>query len=240
MAKEFQIAKTPLDFNKQEFKAPFFPPILNNPRVILSGFGLGFLKTLVIGDLFEESDKPVGTSVFGTPVFSNITFGTANKKINPEAADGYSISYSEDDGIPADAATNTPATLPTLVTLPGITLQSILMEVTTKKNIVTTSLQGMKGTVKEYISDGDYEINIKGALASKEANKFPERELLLLKAICNVPAQIEVTSRFLDLFDIQALVITEASYYQKEGTNNMILFEIKAISDLPIELAKQQ
>ena len=42
----------------------------------------------------------------------------------------------------------------------------VLLEVTQTKIIIKTPVQGRNGTVKEYISDGDYIVNIRGGLFS--------------------------------------------------------------------------
>src|ERR1035437_375891 len=39
-----------------------------------------------------------------------------------------------------------------------------LIEVTNTRNVVTTAVAGLDGTIKEYISDGDYIINIKAKI----------------------------------------------------------------------------
>ncbi|MEI8137589.1 MAG: DUF6046 domain-containing protein, partial [Bacteroidota bacterium] len=45
-----------------------------------------------------------------------------------------------------------------------IVIDTALFNVTQTKNIITTSIQGRNGTVKEYISLGDYNVTIKGVL----------------------------------------------------------------------------
>jgi hypothetical protein len=91
--------------------------------------------------------------------------------------------------------------------------------------------------VKEYISKGDYQITIRGALVSPSSLRYPEEEVAQLKEYLEAETAIGVASRFLDdVFNIQTIVIESFSFPQMEGTQNVQLFEISAVSDDPIEL----
>jgi len=61
------------------------------------------------------------------------------------------------------------------VELDGMVLPYALIDITAKKNIVSTSLVERKGTVKELISTEDYVINIKALLINDE---YPEQEVI--------------------------------------------------------------
>ncbi len=113
----------------------------------------------------------------------------------------------------------------------------VLMTVSMTKNIIKTSIQGMNGTVKEYISDGDYAINIKGAIINdKNSNEYPEDDVLTLIEICKKQKNIRVVSKFLENFDITDIVIENYKLEAKEATNNIQFFDINAVSDTPQEL----
>lgn len=114
-------------------------------------------------------------------------------------------------------------------------LQTVLSEVSMTKNIVKTSMQGVDGTVKEYISDGDYEVTIRGAIVAED-NLFPEDDIKLLHQLCLVKDALIVESEFLQLFDIYNLVIESYSFPEEEGYLNMQFFELQCVSDKPIEL----
>jgi hypothetical protein len=83
----------------------------------------------------------------------------------------------------------------------SIELQTVLSDVTMTKNIVKTDMQGVDGTIKEYISDGDYEITIRGMLVSEE-NEFPQDQTSTLHQLCLVKDALAVESAFLQLFGI--------------------------------------
>lgn len=134
----------------------------------------------------------------------------------------------------------------------GLKMHSVLVEVNQSKNIVTTSLQGRNGTVKEYIADGDYSIiitgviigvntgdltnDVAGATIEDLGNFYPEVDVARLAAICRVSAPIILTSEFLQFWGISDCVITSYNIPQREGTRNMQPFQLTLLSDTPIEL----
>jgi hypothetical protein len=108
-------------------------------------------------------------------------------------------------------------------------IETCLIDVSQTKNIVTTVVQGRNGTVKEYISDGDYEVQIRGALVTD--NYYPREEVRDLHELLKRSELLTVVSDYLLLFDIKELVVTSYSFKQQEGYQNVQLFEINAISD---------
>lgn len=118
----------------------------------------------------------------------------------------------------------------------NLQLQTVLLEVSQEKNIITTSVQGRNGTVKEYISDGDFRVIIRGALVGQDPYLYPEDQVRRLKDLCKLQKSIEVTSPLLQLFEIYNLVIQSYNFPQKEGFQNVQLFELSTLSDAPLEL----
>lgn len=117
----------------------------------------------------------------------------------------------------------------------NLVVDMVLIDVSMSKNIVKTSIQGLNGTVKEYIADGDYVINIKGCLFGED-NQYPEDEVRDLLEILQKPASIEVQSNFLEYFDINTIVVENYKLEAKQGNGNVQFFEINAVSDMPKEL----
>ena len=103
----------------------------------------------------EFSDPSDSTSYLGTPVYSSLTFEFGNYR----TLSGDLISY------------------------PNLVLNTVLMSVSNSKNVVTTALQGREGTIKEYVSAGDYVINIQGKLVSETKNQYPIEDVETLKTI---------------------------------------------------------
>lgn len=159
----------------------------------------------------EPQDDPIAVSYLGTPVYSNLIF----------------LSEGVDVG--------NPTTLDPDAGKRDLRIDTVLMTVDMTKNIVKTPIQGRNGTVKEYISDGDYMINIKGAIVSPYPLKYPQDDVDLLIRYLKVNTQIGVASFFLELFGISDIVIEKYRIAEKLGSRNEVPFEIDAISDTPIE-----
>ncbi len=117
-----------------------------------------------------------------------------------------------------------------------VQLMTVLVTVTQKKFIVTTNITGRRGSIKEYIADGDFEINMKGALVSAFPDVYPREEFQTLFKLFKKPLSIKIASPFLQQFGIYDIAVTDYSFPQQEGYQNMQLFDINALSDLPIEL----
>lgn len=128
-----------------------------NLKNALTTKSIDLLRTFTIS---EQSDHPIKyyedstrkESYLGTPVFSPLT-------IHPGK-------YTDDKG--------------TEITFEGIYLDTVLMTVSHTKIIQKTTVAGRKGTIKEYIGDGDRMINIKIVIASPAPNIFPEEAVTRL------------------------------------------------------------
>jgi antitoxin component of MazEF toxin-antitoxin module len=143
-------------------------------------------------------------SVFGTPVF--------------DVLDLKAVSYTDFNGEEQTAE--------------DLTLDIALIEVTNDRHIITTPVTGRNGTVKEYMSDGDYQINIKGNLINPLANCHPEELLKALHDFCKAQVNIKVTSSLLYYLDIDTIVITKFSFKMVPGYRNVIDYELTCLSDL--------
>jgi len=178
---------------------------------IINGAGVSALKTKTfrIPEVPNE-DKKSGVSYLGTPVYSNL-------KIRP-------FSYEDLDG--------------NIISIKkGVTINSVSFTITQTKNIVTTPIQGRNGTEKEYVSDGDFQIEISGSIVS-ESNNYPEEDVNELIEICKAPIPIpsdSLISEYLNWFGIHTIVIESYDFPQGEGTRNQQNFSISAISDIPIQ-----
>lgn len=159
----------------------------------------------------EDQDEPEFTSYLSTPVWSNLIF-------SPEGVDvGFPTTIDPDAG------------------KEQLRIDTVLFTVEMPKNIVKTAIQGRNGTVKEYISNGDYMVNIKGAIVSPFPLVFPREDVDLLIRYCQLNTQIPVISFFLDLFGITSVVIERYVISEKLGSRNEVPFEIDAVSDRPLE-----
>jgi hypothetical protein len=121
-----------------------------------------------------------------------------------------------------------------------IDFETVLIEVNQTRNIVTTAVQGRNGTVKEYISDGDYQISISGKITSQYNNVAPfESDIAYINsvfAMLKANVAIPVASNFLDMFQINSMVVLDYRLAQNEGARNTIDFSMNCLSDEPFEI----
>ncbi len=118
----------------------------------------------------------------------------------------------------------------------SIDIDTVLFEVTQKRNVVATPVQGLDNSFKELISNGDYEILIKGVLVDINPQRFPFDDMNTLIRLCSTGGELDCTSDFLSIFNIYHLVPTYPKFQQRLGAQNFQPFEITCLSDNPIEL----
>ena len=185
------------------------PRVQVEPKKVLANFGLQALKAKFYPINDPGGDFPVATSEMGTPVFSNIGF-----------LDG---SFTNLEG--------------ERVEYEYLEINTVLFTVNQSKNIIKTPIQGRNGTVKEYISDGDFDISIRGLIVSSNPNRYPKEDVNKLMKILTVQDSLEITSPFLLRLGITNIVIESYSLPESEGFQNIQAFEINAVSDEPIEIS---
>lgn len=157
-------------------------------------------------DLAGASNDP---SYLGLPVYSNL-------EIEPgtyEDENGDLVDYAQDD----------------------FTVNTVLFTVNRTTNIVVTPIAGLNGTVKELISKGDYAITIEGLLVGENGN-MPQEQIRELSKIEGATEAIAINSNYLNLYDIDNIVIQSMKVQQLQGNRNVVSFTINALSDKPIEL----
>lgn len=98
------------------------------------------------------------------------------------------------------------------------------------------NMQGGTGTVKEFITQDDFTITIRGFLINYDSQDYPEDLLTDLWKVINCKKSIGITSRVFNLLDIHNIVIVDARFPAVEGYMNMQPFEIDCLSDIPVEL----
>lgn len=123
--------------------------------------------------------------------------------------------------------------------LPDFEFIECVITINQEKNIVTTPLQGRDGTVKEYISDGDYSITIEAGINNyKEGDEtqasydYPIEKIRALRQFLKVKDAIEVQSDFLQVFDISSAVIKNYNFVQETHSNRQGV-SISMLSDTP-------
>ncbi|WP_297980846.1 DUF6046 domain-containing protein [uncultured Methanobrevibacter sp.] len=116
-----------------------------------------------------------------------------------------------------------------------LTIPDVTINVSKQKEIVKTAIVGRAGTIKEYITDGDYQIEMSiGVVAVDENNEiidqYPEKAMSTLREVFEEDQTIEASSTFLDMFGINKIVITGFSAKQMTYANRQVV-EVSALSD---------
>lgn len=114
-------------------------------------------------------------------------------------------------------------------------INDVTVNVSLQKEVVKTALVGRAGTIKEYITDGDYQLSMSVGIVATDDNgeiidQYPERAIAQLREILERPEALEVSSAFLDLFGITHMVVTGFSAKQMTHSNRQVI-EITALSD---------
>jgi len=190
-------------------------------KLILKSAGLALLKPKLFSIDQRKASKEAETyeridligydkkgGMFGLPIWDTVTLISPN--------------YTDNKG------NNVPSQ--------SLTLDIALIEVNNDRNIVRTAVAGRNGTVKEYMSDGDYEVNIKGMLVSEYSNLPPAELLKAWRFITTCPEAVSIESNFLDYMEIFTVVINRPNIKQIEGTRNAVSFELDCYSDTPFEI----
>lgn len=156
-------------------------------------------------------DAPLYLSALGTPILADLTF--------------FGDTYTDDFG--------------NEVSFDTLRLETVLITLNQTKNIVRTPIQGRPGTVKEYVAMGDYMVKIDGILTNVNGS-YPKDQLSDLKNMLIAPVSIAVTSWYLQLFDIDYIMIDGYDIAQVEGGYSQQPFSIAASSDREVNLIAGQ
>lgn len=121
----------------------------------------------------------------------------------------------------------------------ALELPDAVAAVSRERRIVSTALVGRDGTVKEYINEGDWAINLVVGVQPVENGEilddYPSEALRELRRLLDVKAAIEVHSEFLAIFDITKMVIRSYAASQMTEANYQAV-SISAVSDEDYEI----
>lgn len=163
-------------------------------------------------------------SYLNTPVFGSFIFGDLQNK----SANNYVDQFGETKNF-------TP-----------LKFHECTYQISQSKNTVTTVLQGFNGTVKEYVSDGDFSISIDGRVSGvydsvtdsfRSSSQYPAEYVQDLVAALKVPAAIPMSNQILSgIFGINFVVVTNFAFQRNTAGMNYQNFTLDLISDRPIEI----
>jgi len=162
-----------------------------------------------IPDLSIETEAIVSISQLGTPIYDQVI-------------------------IPGGSYVNTKGDT---ITYDRIIIQDVLINVNLQRNIELTNIKGREGTVKEFVSNGDYEITFNGRVTSPWNNE-PTAALFALNQVFRVEQEIQINCKYLNtVYDItDVVIIGKPQINQVEGSRNTFTFSFRAISYEEIEL----
>lgn len=120
-----------------------------------------------------------------------------------------------------------------------LTINDVTVSISRAKNIVKTVLTGLNGTIKEYICNGDWEISMSVGIVATEDGKivdeYPQEGIREIRKFLDENQALDVSSPFLDLFDINRIVIDSCSLKQETWSNRQVV-TIKALSDTDYQI----
>jgi hypothetical protein len=111
-----------------------------------------------------------------------------------------------------------------------------LFDITGAKTIEKTKMQNFDGSVKEYISDDDFQITIRGFLINYDSQAYPEDLFNAFAKLLKAKVTLGITSQVFNLLNIHNIVITDYRLPGVEGYPNIQPFELDCLSDAPVEL----
>lgn len=116
-----------------------------------------------------------------------------------------------------------------------LVMNDAIVTVTQEKHIVRTTLVGLNGSIKEYVSCGDYNISINVGIVAVDSggnivDEYPEEGICKVREFLCENKAINVTSLFLSVFGIERMVVTRFSLKQETASNRQTI-EVRALSD---------
>lgn len=105
--------------------------------------------------------------------------------------------------------------------------------ITQDRNIITTAVNGLNGTIKEFIADGDYQIECKATIAMNGMDYYDYDFMNNVATLFQVQDVIQIESSIIcRVFNIDTVVVTGYKFYQPEsGMRNVQEITFTLISD---------
>lgn len=112
------------------------------------------------------------------------------------------------------------------------------LDISQSKNIVKTAINGVKGTIKEYIADGDLVINMNVVLGGL-SDVYPLTDLKALQAFLNENNSIIIYSKILN--DVLGVTRVVVEGYSFNPTTWSCVQEVKVnlLSDITFKIAEK-
>ena len=126
----------------------------------------------------------------------------------------------------------------------GLFLPICVVQVSRGKLMEMTPVEGRDGTVKEYASHDDYQVNISSVLIGTidedgvpaETGLYPIEEKQKLLDVEAAKVAVPVAGKLFEHLGIEWLVVKKVTWIPMEGVQTAQAFEMECYSDMPIEL----
>ncbi len=115
-----------------------------------------------------------------------------------------------------------------------------VIKLSEQKNILLTKVQGRDLTRKEYISGGDYNITITGKIVSPYQDVYPTKEVMDLIKILKHKDVVTCQSPYLDMFEVNTILILSYDLPQAIGFSNVQNYTINAVFERNTEALKYE
>lgn len=221
-------------------------------------FGIGIDKSILKEELLKNNrnDNPFAAS----------DFTYKNESYNPDALPNTNGGYTKTNGWDGYMSSSLPG-MPVMCYLklkggsytdlqgdifdfPDIIFETVLITLTMSKDIKKTKITGRNtGTIKEYIGQGDWSIDIRAIITSdapvntfvskrNQSGVYPRENMHQVWQVLQAPIAIKIECWFLQLFDINYIVIEEGvRIEQTEGSYSTQRLIIPAVSDHPLVIS---
>ena len=200
----------------------------NKLKIVLPDAALSRLRAGIVRGVLTPArtsfDYPDYKSYLNTPVYGSFIFGDLKNKGSNNYIDQF-----------GETKSYTP-----------LKFHECTFRVSQTKNIVTTTLQGFNGTIKEYVSDGDFEIAIDGVLSGiyntstgtfESSSLYPLDYVQTLVRALRIPSSIPISNNILSqVFNITDVVVTSYTFPRDTAGMNYQRFQLNLISDRPVEI----
>ena len=114
-------------------------------------------------------------------------------------------------------------------------LQSVQFSVTQEQTIVENAVSGRNGTIKEYVSENDYNVSI-NAFVNELFNVFPFDQLRAWRKIKEAGESIQVINKTLNnVYEIDTFVVTRFQDTPTVASLNQHQLSIELKSDFPFD-----
>jgi len=169
-------------------------------------------------------DEPIRKSYLGTPIMTNVIFSAPPKEYNLP-----NLIVEGNDELELTNFIATVSQSKKIVTTPLVRPQNYT---DTPSNNTLKRGQFFSGTVKEYISMGDYAIDLQGWIVGEENGVFPGNRLRDLIEYLEYPGSFKIDGQFVKHFNsFRYVVVKDYTISQQRGFYNQVPVRIKLLSD---------